>query len=53
MAILFLKRFPQETGSRAEYIKVINKDGDTIAYNKITYDPKGNIVHDKDKFNTK
>ena len=40
-------------GSKAEYIKVINKDGDTIAYNKITYDPKGNIVHDKDKFNTK
>ena len=40
-------------GSKVEYIKVINKDGDTIAYNKITYDPKGNIVHDKDKFNTK
>ena len=40
-------------GSKAEYIKVINKDGDTISYNKITYDPKGNIVHDKDKFNTK
>ena len=38
-------------GSKAEYIKTIDKNGKTISYNKITYDPKGNIVHNKDKFN--
>ena len=38
-------------GSKAEYIKTIDKNSKTISYNKITYDPKGNIVHNKDKFN--
>ncbi|MCZ6104405.1 hypothetical protein [Campylobacter ureolyticus] len=37
--------------SKAEYIKTIDKNGKTISYNKITYDPKGNIIHNKDKFN--
>ncbi|WP_418180295.1 filamentous hemagglutinin N-terminal domain-containing protein [Aliarcobacter lanthieri] len=38
-------------GSKAVYKKTIGKDGKTVGYEKTTYDPKGNIVHIKDKFN--
>ncbi|WP_241837183.1 RHS repeat domain-containing protein [Salinivibrio sp. ML290] len=38
-------------GSKAVYEKQINSAGDTIQYSKTTYDPKGNIVHMKDKLN--
>ena len=36
-------------GSHAVYEKQIDSTGQTIQYTKTTYDPKGNIVHVKDK----
>jgi hypothetical protein len=40
-------------GSKAVYRKTVDSQGNTISYNKITYDQKGNVVHNKDKFNVK
>lgn len=36
-------------GSKAVYEKQIDTAGKTIQSTKTTYDPKGNIVHVKDK----
>jgi hypothetical protein len=36
-------------GSKAVYEKQIDASGKTLQYTKTTYDPKGNIVHVKDK----
>ena len=36
-------------GSRAEYIKVIDKSGKTIDVYKDTYGPDGKLIHRKDK----
>jgi len=38
-------------GSKAVYEKHIDFNGKTIQYTKTTYEPKGNIVHVKDKIN--
>ncbi|WP_232847055.1 RHS repeat-associated core domain-containing protein [Shewanella nanhaiensis] len=38
-------------GSKAVYEKQIDSSGTTIQATKTTYDPKGNIVHVKDKLN--
>lgn len=38
-------------GSSAVYQKIIGADGTTMAYLKTTFDPKGDIVHIKDKLN--
>ncbi|HUH41917.1 MAG TPA: hypothetical protein VLZ29_02250, partial [Sulfurimonas sp.] len=40
-------------GSKAVYKKTIDNDGKTISYQKETYNPDGNLVHNKDKFNVK
>jgi hypothetical protein len=37
-------------GSKAVYIKIIDRSGQTTAVKKITYDPSGEIVHIKDKY---
>ena len=36
-------------GSKAVYIKEIDKSGKTLKVYKDTYDPEGNLVHRKDK----
>ncbi|MCL4513744.1 MAG: hypothetical protein M1421_07025 [Candidatus Eremiobacteraeota bacterium] len=36
-------------GSRAYYIKVIDKEGNAIDAYKNSYDPKGNLIHLKPK----
>lgn len=36
-------------GSKAIYYKEIGADGRTIKVYKDTFDPKGNLVHTKDK----
>jgi hypothetical protein len=38
-------------GSYAEYTKVVDGAGDTVAYVKTTYGPDGSIIHLKDKLN--
>lgn len=38
-------------GSGAVYEKQIDSAGKTVQYTKTTYDPKGNIIHVKDKIN--
>ncbi|EMQ2879042.1 hypothetical protein V9N52_004414, partial [Vibrio navarrensis] len=38
-------------GSKAVYEKQIDVNGNTVQASKTTYDPQGNIVHVKDKFN--
>jgi hypothetical protein len=40
-------------GSKAVYKKTINSRGNTIDYKKATYDPKNQLIHNKDKFNVK
>lgn len=36
-------------GSKAVYYKIIDSDGKTIRVYKETFDPKGNLVHRKEK----
>lgn len=36
-------------GSYAEYIKVVDKDGNTVQYVKDTYGPDGQLIHSKPK----
>ena len=36
-------------GSRVVYEKTVTQTGKTIAYIKKTFNPKGNIIHIKDK----
>lgn len=36
-------------GSKATYEKIVDKSGNTISVNKTTLDPKGEVVHVKDK----
>lgn len=37
-------------GSRAEYVKTVDENGNTVRYVKRTYDPDGNVVHEKQKY---
>ncbi|MGL4483981.1 MAG: hypothetical protein ACRCUS_03445 [Anaerovoracaceae bacterium] len=40
-------------GSKAVYIKIIDSKGITVKTYKETYDPKGKLVHSKEKTKTK
>lgn len=41
--------FGKVSGSRAVYEKQIDAEGNTVQFTKTTIDPKGSIVHVKDK----
>jgi hypothetical protein len=50
--VLYTSEVPGRVpGSRAVYQKSVDAVGDTTSYLKTTFDPKGNIVHIKDKLN--
>ena len=48
--ILFTAEVPGHVpGSKAVYQKAVNAAGETTSYVKTTVDPRGNVVHVKDK----
>lgn len=51
-AVKFELRVPGKVpGSSATYVKIVDKNGKTQQLPKTTLDPKGNVVHVKDKLN--
>ena len=52
--VLFTSKVPGRVpGSSAVYQKSVDAAGNTISYLKTTFDPKGNIIHIKDKLNAR
>jgi len=50
--VLFRSEVPGRVpGSSAVYQKSVDAAGNTTSYRKTTFDPKGNIIHIKDKLN--